>query len=125
MIWLLQLRLFAEFVVGDKCDFLGATLHRPDVMRLLDNDPRCLDASGTVCSGLLLLGVAAITIHLGAYFVIRRAREAVQHDHAAGVTTAYALHSPRARSTADDDADADTFVDKDAVRMADKLGLLN
>lgn len=104
----LQISLFAQFVVGNKCDVLAPILHTPEVEKLLEGDPKCLDVNATLCSGLIVLGVPAVLIQVIAVYVMVKARRTSRFEAEHSITSPFPLHSP-----------PDEFdVDQDTSRMA-------
>mmetsp|Transcript_28890 Transcript_28890/g.86733 ORF Transcript_28890/g.86733 Transcript_28890/m.86733 type:complete len:1006 (+) Transcript_28890:18-3035(+) len=119
----LQIGLFADFVVGHKCDALSPILHSPKVEHLLEGDPKCLDVRATLLPGLLALGLPAVAIHVLSVYVMVKARRTSRYEAIRGVTRPFPLHDPP--SNQDIHADRVALLDESDRPVSTAPGLLN
>lgn len=96
-----QIGLFAQFVVGDKCDALSPILHAEQIEKLLDGDPKCLDVSATLCSGLLALGLPAVVIQVLSVYIMVKSRRTSRFEAASCIESPFSLHTPPDASAKD------------------------
>eukprot|EP00041_Stephanoeca_diplocostata_P033070 m.1082344 g.1082344 ORF g.1082344 m.1082344 type:complete len:1099 (-) comp24265_c0_seq3:255-3551(-) len=66
----MQIGLFAQFIVGNKCEALIGLLHNPKMDPLLHHDDKCLDAKAIIHVGTIFLGIVAVLCHTVAAYAV-------------------------------------------------------
>jgi hypothetical protein len=80
---ILQIRQFALFIVGDKCDALDALIARvPSIASQIPDKVTCFDVEATLRPGFYLLLLSVIVSTVTGYIVLGRCSVALGVNHA-------------------------------------------
>lgn len=108
---LLEIFKFAQFMVGDRCDFINTFLGR-HLDRALNGDDTCFDVSTELTRGAWVLLPAAAASGVGGVWLLRRAKTALD------ARVEHARAKDEASSSGDSEIDSDSNADGDGDSLS-------